>query len=107
MDLRQHTYGIWHGVLSGVGAGQRYGVRADGPWSPREGLRFNPHKLLLDPWARRIEGDLGDAAALRDYSHDPFGDRSTVDSLGHVPVSVVTADLTPPRHRLETPWRKR
>ena len=106
VNLRQHTYGIWHGVINGVGAGQRYGVRADGPWSPRTGQRFNPHKLLIDPWARRIEGDLGDAAALRDYQHDPFGEPSTVDSLGHVPVCVVTAGLTPPHHRLETPWEE-
>jgi len=38
VELRQHTYGIWHGIISGIGAGQRYGIRASGPWNPRAGL---------------------------------------------------------------------
>lgn len=106
VELRQHTYGIWHGIISGIGAGQRYGIRASGPWNPRAGLRLNPHKLLVDPWARRIEGDLGDHRALLSYTDDPFGDPSTVDSLGHVPLSVVTPGLAPAGARLETPWEE-
>ncbi len=45
---------VWHGHLSGAGPGLVYGLRAEGPWRPEQGHRFNPHKLLLDPWAREI-----------------------------------------------------
>ncbi|HEY6134275.1 MAG TPA: glycogen debranching protein GlgX [Rubrivivax sp.] len=47
---------VWHGFLPGAGAGLVYGLRARGRWAPHEGDRFNPHKLLLDPWAREIVG---------------------------------------------------
>ena len=47
---------LWHGFLPGAGAGLVYGLRAYGPWRPDRGLRFNPNKLLLDPWAREIVG---------------------------------------------------
>ena len=47
---------IWHGHLAGAGAGLVYGLRAHGPWAPRQGQRFNPHKLLLDPYARETVG---------------------------------------------------
>ena len=53
----------WHGYLPGVGPGQRYAYRVHGPWAPERGHRFNPHKLLIDPYAKAIEGpvqwDLG------------------------------------------------
>src|SRR6266436_6366373 len=47
---------IWHGYVPGAGPGQRYGFRVDGPWDPDQGLRCNPNKLLLDPYALAIEG---------------------------------------------------
>ncbi len=46
---------VWHGYLPGVGPGQRYGYRVHGPYAPEQGHRFNPHKLLLDPYARAID----------------------------------------------------
>ena len=52
--LPARTGDIWHGRLPGAGAGLVYGFRAHGPWRPDRGHRFNPHKLLLDPWAREI-----------------------------------------------------
>jgi glycogen debranching enzyme GlgX len=55
--LTEHSLGIWHGALPGVGPGQRYGFRVEGPWDPAQGLRFNPAKLLLDPYARAICGE--------------------------------------------------
>ena len=58
VPLAERTHGTWFGFLPGVVAGQRYAVRADGPWRPQEGLRYNPHKLLLDPYARAIEGEV-------------------------------------------------
>ncbi|GAB2922644.1 glycogen debranching protein GlgX [Rhodococcus aerolatus] len=102
VDLLERDHGVWHGVVPGVGAGQRYGYRVDGPWDPSRGLHANPAKLLLDPWCRRVTGRLGDPAAL--LPGTPDGSRSTVDSLGHVPLSVVTAPGGPPtgtapRHR--------
>ena len=108
IELTEQTFGIWHGWVAGVAPGQRYGYRAYGPWDPRAGLRFNPHKLLLDPYARRIDGTLGDATALAAFDGtDPFGAPSDVDSIGHVPLSVVTASLAGPSvPRLETPWEE-
>ncbi len=47
---------VWHGHLPGAGAGLVYGLRAHGPWQPQQGQRFNPHKLLLDPYARETVG---------------------------------------------------
>jgi glycogen operon protein len=54
--LPENSEGIWHGYLPGVQAGQLYGYRVYGPYVPQEGHRFNPHKLLLDPYAREIDG---------------------------------------------------
>jgi glycogen operon protein len=54
--LAARSADVWHGFLPGAGAGQVYGLRAHGRWSPHEGDKFNPHKLLLDPWAREIVG---------------------------------------------------
>jgi isoamylase len=58
ITLTDRTHGTWFGSVSGLGTGARYGVRAHGPWRPEQGLRYNPHKLLLDPYARAIEGQL-------------------------------------------------
>ena len=54
--LPGHTGDVWHGHLAGAGAGLVYGLRAHGPWRPDKGHRFNPTKLLLDPYAREIVG---------------------------------------------------
>ena len=56
--LPGHTSDVWHGLLPGAGAGLTYGLRVLGPWRPDRGHRFNPNKLLLDPWAREIVGTL-------------------------------------------------
>ncbi len=59
---------VWHGYLPGAAAGLLYGFRVHGPWRPEQGHRFNPHKLLLDPYAREIAGSF----AWRDehFAHD-------------------------------------
>jgi len=54
--LPASTDGVWHGFLAGAGPGLVYGLRAHGPYTPHSGHRFNPHKLLLDPYAREITG---------------------------------------------------
>jgi isoamylase len=105
VELTEQTFGVWHGVVSDVGPGQRYGYRVHGPWDPQAGLRCNPRKLLLDPYARRITGALGDADALLAHHGHPFDGPSLVDSLGHVPLSVVVAPGGPDTGtRPDVPW---
>jgi len=62
LALPEHTLGVWHGEVPGVGVGQHYGVRAHGPYDPAAGSRFDPHRLLVDPYAKAI------AAGGPDYS---------------------------------------
>jgi isoamylase len=58
VPLIERAHGYWFGHLPGVGPGQRYAVRASGPWCPELGLRHNRAKLLMDPYARAIEGEV-------------------------------------------------
>jgi glycogen operon protein len=67
LSLPECTDEIWHGYLPNAHAGLIYGFRAHGPYSPERGHRFNPHKLLLDPYARRIAGALRWSDALFGY----------------------------------------
>ena len=55
-QLTEHTLGVWHGQIPGVPVGQLYGFRADGPWDPSRGQRFNRKKLLLDRVLMRLVG---------------------------------------------------
>ena len=61
---------VWHVYVPQVRAGQRYGYRIDGPWDPQNGLRCDPSKLLLDPYAKAIEGQLKDSLDLLSYQVD-------------------------------------
>ena len=56
--LPEHTEGVWHGYLNDISPGQLYGYRVYGPYDPQHGHRFNPNKLLLDPYAKKISGRL-------------------------------------------------
>ncbi|ATJ88149.1 glycogen debranching protein GlgX [Ralstonia solanacearum] len=67
LPLPECTDEVWHGYLPGVESGLVYGYRAFGPWAPYHGHRFNPHKLLLDPYARRLVGALRWSDALFGY----------------------------------------
>lgn len=58
MDLPEYTHEVWHGYVPGLPPGALYGYRVHGPFDPENGHRFNPHKLLLDPYARDLVGDL-------------------------------------------------
>ncbi len=104
--LTEKTFGVWHGSVPGVVAGQRYGYRVHGPYRPWTGVRANPAKILVDPYARRIIGSVTDLEAARGWVDDPMlGVDSTVDSLGHVPLSVVTApDVLADEARPDVPW---
>ncbi len=94
--LPECTDEIWHGYLPGLQAGQLYGFRADGPYRPEEGHRFNPHKLLLDPYAKKIAGQLRWTDALFGYRlHSPRADLSfdRRDSAAAMPKAVVVDEL--------------
>jgi isoamylase len=97
IPLTDRIHGTWFGSLPGVRAGQRYAVRARGPWRPLEGLRHNEHKLLLDPYARAIEGTVSLGPAI--YGHrmhrtlrgdDEF--MSPLDSAASMPRCVVVEE---------------
>ncbi|WP_328470368.1 glycogen debranching protein GlgX [Actinoplanes sp. NBC_00393] len=89
IDLPEREALVWHGYLPRVVPGQRYGYRVHGPYDPSQGLRCNPNKLLLDPYAKAIEGDyrwdealfsyrFGDPHSYNDADSAPFAPRSVV-----------------------------
>src|SRR6516225_586121 len=83
---------VWHVFVPGVGPGQAYGYRAMGPFDPTRGVRCNPAKLLLDPYARAISGEMTFGPEVLDYAADDPDAPSTLDSAGHMPRSVVVDD---------------
>ncbi len=94
VPLRHRAHGTWFDTIAGVGVGQRYGLRVDGVWDPDRAMLYNPAKLLLDPYARAVEGDVVLDPAL--YGHrvgrDLTGDlsvRDTRDSAAHMPRCVI------------------
>jgi len=111
IELPEYTNEIWHGYLPDVTPGQRYGYRVHGPYAPAEGHRFNHHKLLLDPYAREIDGDLTWADELYGYTiGHPDGDLSfdERDSAPFMPKAVVVEDTYDWEgdERLLTPWNR-
>ncbi|KUN24959.1 glycogen debranching protein [Streptomyces antibioticus] len=91
---------VWHCYLPGIGPGQRYGYRVHGPWHPELGHRCDPAKLLLDPYARAVDGQM---------DNDPSLYASDADSAGHTLLGVVTdpafdwgADQPPRRSYADT-----
>ena len=87
----QNSY-VWHNYLPGIQPGQRYGYRVYGPYDPNRGLRCNPNKLLLDPYAYAIEGNIDSDESLFSYWLKSPNDNSamnTLDSAGHTMKSVV------------------
>ena len=103
---------IFHGYLKGIKAGQRYGYRVYGPWDPEHGWRFNPNKLLIDPYAHRLTGEMQYVPEI--YGHvatDSLGNgdisiKDERDSAGFLPYSVVSHIQVPRINRLNTPWRE-
>ncbi len=104
IDLPEVTAFCWHGYVPGVGPGQRYGFRVHGPWAPEHGSRCLSAKLLLDPYAKAVEGMVEWNEAVFPYRFaDPGGPPNEDDSAPFVPRSVVTnpyfdwANDRPPR----------
>ena len=92
LPLEECDAGVWHGFVPGVGAGQRYGYRVYGPYEPANGLRCNPNKLLLDPYARATTGDIEWNEALFAYVPGDPESFSRLDSAPHVPRGIVVDD---------------
>lgn len=91
-QLTEHSLGIWHGAVPDLPVGTLYGFRAFGPWAPALGLRFNPHKLLLDPYAQAVSGELTVGPAIFPYDFDNPDRQSTIDSASSMPRCVVVRD---------------
>ncbi len=107
IEIAESTHGVWHGYVEGIGPGQLYGFRVHGPYEPEQGLRYNPHKLLLDPYARAIGRDMTWSDALFGYTvGDPAEDLSfdERDSAADAPLACVVdnafewEDDAPPLH---------
>ncbi|MFL6220809.1 MAG: glycogen debranching protein GlgX [Actinomycetes bacterium] len=103
--LPEYDGGVWHGFVDGVGVGQAYGYRATGPWDPGRGLRCNPAKLLLDPYARATAGPVRFGPEVLGHDAADPDRASQLDSAGHVPRSLVVDPAfdwpggVRPRHR--------
>ncbi len=89
--------GLWHVFVPGVEATQRYGFRVHGTWDPSTGLRANPAKLLVDPYARAITAGVDYAGPIFDHVEESDYDPDTRDDAAAVPLSVVVPDSPPPR----------
>ncbi|WP_406313412.1 glycogen debranching protein GlgX [Streptosporangium sp. NBC_01639] len=89
VDLPEVDGFVWHGYFPGIMPGQRYGYRVHGPHAPSHGHRCNPSKLLLDPYAKAVEGDVAWNSSLFSYPFtDPAG-RNEEDSAPFMPKNVV------------------
>ena len=111
IPITQQTHQVWHTYLPEVRPGQLYGFRVHGPYEPADGLRFNPAKLLLDPYAKAIAGSIQWSNALFGYTVGNVETDLSIndqDSAGGMPKCVVMdpafswGNDTPPN----TPWHK-
>jgi glycogen operon protein len=104
LDLPEVDGFVWHGHVPGLRPGQLYGYRVHGPYDPSNGHRCDPNKLLLDPYAKAIDGQIQNDPALFSYDFEDPTKRNTDDSLGKTLLGVVTSPFfdwghdRPPRH---------
>lgn len=97
LALPERTGPVWHGFVPGLAPGALYGLRADGPYAPQDGHRFNVNKLLIDPYARGFRGDFSHAPSTHGHClKDPSADLSfdPADSAGDMPKCVVHAPFS-------------
>jgi glycogen operon protein len=85
VDLPERNGLVWHGYVPRVWPGQRYGYRVHGPYQPSAGLRCNPNKLLLDPYAKAVDGDITWGQAM--FSYD-FGDPDSFNADDSAPYAM-------------------
>ncbi len=104
LDLPEVDGFVWHAYVPSLQPGQRYGFRVHGPYDPEHGHRCDPSKLLLDPYAKAIEGQVTNDQALFSYDFKNPKKRNTDDNLGKTMLSVVINPYfdwghdRPPRH---------
>jgi isoamylase len=98
IPMRDYDADAWHVFVPGIGTGQAYGYRATGPWDPASGVRCNPSKLLLDPYARAVHGTVTFGPEVLGYSGSDPDAPSTADSAASVPRSLVVAGGSFPWH---------
>ncbi|WP_140917980.1 glycogen debranching protein GlgX [Limnobaculum xujianqingii] len=100
--LPSRTGDIWHGYLPTGVPGLRYGYRVHGPWDPQRGFRFNPHKLLIDPYSQALDGSVMDSPLLSDANDHP----DSADSASVMPKSIVTSESYDWQNDAlpQTPW---
>jgi isoamylase len=89
IDLPEVDGLVWHAFLPGIEPGQRYGYRVHGPYDPAAGHRCNPNKLLLDPYAKAIDGHFEWDQSLFGYNFGDEDSRNDEDSAPYMPKSVV------------------
>ncbi len=89
VELTEVDAFVWHGYLPTIQPGQRYGYRVHGPWDPANGLRCNPNKLLLDPYAKATTGEIDWDQALFSYNFGDEDSRNDEDSAQHMTHGVV------------------
>ncbi|MHB8323871.1 MAG: glycogen debranching protein GlgX [Candidatus Dormibacteria bacterium] len=111
VDLTEVDGFCWHAYLPRVGPGQRYGFRVHGPYDPSRGERCNPSKLLLDPYAKAVEGEVNWGQSVYGYqlgSPDEDSNPNSTDSLPAMPRSIVvdTEFDWEGDQRLRTPWHE-
>ena len=106
IPLDERVFNIFHRHIPHLPAGTRYGFRVSGPWDPESGHRWNPDKLLLDPYARAIDGGIQLDPAIFGHVGDDDTVRSTSDSAPFVPRSIVVDDHFDwgDDERPEIPW---
>ena len=92
IPIQDRDAGVWHVFVPGVGAGQAYGYRATGPYDPAHGIRCNPAKLLLDPYARAFTGDVTFGPEVLGFSASNPDAPSDADSAASVPRSLVVIE---------------
>ena len=91
VDLSEVDAFVWHGYVPNLQPGQRYGFRVHGPYAPERGLRCNPEKLLLDPYAKAVDGEVRWDEAVFPYRFGAENERNDADSAQYVPKSVVVS----------------
>src|SRR5215467_795852 len=89
IPLLDNDADVWHAFVPGAGPGQAYGYRVSGPYDPARGLRCNPAKLLLDPYARAVSGEVSFGPEVLGYAVGNPDAPSALDSAGHMPRSLV------------------
>ena len=89
IELPDQLHHVFHGRIAGLEPGMRYGFRVHGAWDPHRGKRWNPNKLLVDPYARALAGDFHLDPAVFDYEGDDIGQMSELDNAAYVPMSVL------------------